>query len=59
MFPGKVAILSNSVGSSDDPSFLLATETENNLGIPVVRHGNKKPKCVGKVRRRQKYNCRA
>lgn len=49
MFPGKVAILSNSVGSSDDSSFLLAAETERSLGVPVVRHGRKKPECVDKV----------
>ena len=40
------------MGSSDDSSFLLAAETERYLGVPVVRHGSKKPECVDKVRER-------
>ena len=37
-FPGKIAILSNSVGSSDDQNYKAAAETEKNLKIPVIRH---------------------
>lgn len=41
---GRVAILSNSAGSSDDaPAFRAASCLEENLGIPVIRHGSKVP----------------
>ncbi len=50
IFPGCVAILSNSVGSCDDVDYKGAIETEENLGIPVIRHKHKKPNCFDEVR---------
>lgn len=49
-FPGNVAILSNSVGSSDDFGYKAAIETEKKIGIPVIRHKIKKPACMKEVR---------
>ncbi len=49
-FPGKIAILSNSVGSSDDKGYKAASETEKNLKIPVIRHRIKKPACLAEVK---------
>jgi phosphatidylglycerophosphatase GEP4 len=48
-FPGSVAILSNSVGSSDDLGYGEAIEVERATGIPVIRHAAKKPGCVSEV----------
>ena len=42
-FPDKVAILSNSAGTPDDKDFLEAEQIEAELGIPVIRHQEKKP----------------
>lgn len=39
----QIAILSNSVGSRDDPGGLEAKEVEKVLGMKVIRHVNKKP----------------
>jgi phosphatidylglycerophosphatase GEP4 len=39
----KVAILSNSAGTGDDPNFEDARQIEDSLGISVVRHAEKKP----------------
>mmetsp|Transcript_16761 Transcript_16761/g.25328 ORF Transcript_16761/g.25328 Transcript_16761/m.25328 type:complete len:226 (+) Transcript_16761:88-765(+) len=39
----RVAILSNSAGTKDDPEYLDAIEIENTLGIKVIRHDEKKP----------------
>jgi len=41
--PSKVAILSNSAGTADDLGFEDAIRIESSLGIPVVRHQEKKP----------------
>ena len=49
-FPGKIAILSNSVGSSDDQGYKAAAETEKKLKIPVIRHRIKKPACLAEVK---------
>lgn len=49
-FPGKIAILSNSVGSSDDKGYKAAAETEKSLRIPVIRHRVKKPACLAEVK---------
>lgn len=49
MFPGGVAILSNSAGSSDDEGWKMATKTENSIGLPVIRHMTKKPGCLNEV----------
>jgi phosphatidylglycerophosphatase GEP4 len=39
----RVAILSNSAGTNDDVDFRDAVELEEALGIPVIRHAEKKP----------------
>ena len=52
-----IAILSNSIGSSDDKItvnnitqlYSLADEVERKLLIPVIRHGKKKPDCMKEV----------
>ena len=49
-FPGNIAILSNSVGSCDDVGYKAAIETENSIGIPVIRHKIKKPACMNEVK---------
>ena len=49
-FPGNIAILSNSVGSSDDLGYKAAIETERRIGIPVIRHRIKKPACMAEVK---------
>ena len=38
-----VAILSNSAGTKDDPDFKHALDIEQNMGISVIRHNEKKP----------------
>jgi len=38
-----VAVLSNSAGTSDDPGYADAQQIEENLGIAVIRHTEKKP----------------
>jgi phosphatidylglycerophosphatase GEP4 len=48
-FPDAVAILSNSVGSSDDVDFKGAIDIEGKFGIPVIRHEYKKPSCADEV----------
>jgi phosphatidylglycerophosphatase GEP4 len=45
----KVAILSNSAGTLDDPDFADATEIEASLGIAVIRHSEKKPGGLNEV----------
>ena len=50
VFNGNIAILSNSVGSSDDLDFAHATSTEQSIGIAVIRHKIKKPGCIKEVR---------
>lgn len=49
IFPGGVAILSNSVGSSDDDGYSMAIHNEATMGIPVIRHRIKKPGCLKEV----------
>lgn len=44
--PEAVAILSNSVGSSDDAKYEGAQNTERLMQIPVIRHEKKKPACL-------------
>lgn len=39
----RVAILSNSAGTNDDEDFADAIALEESLGIPVIRHAEKKP----------------
>ncbi|CAG8496811.1 2653_t:CDS:2 [Dentiscutata erythropus] len=38
-----IIIISNSAGTADDPDFQQAKKTEDNLGVPVLRHKLKKP----------------
>lgn len=49
LFPQGVAILSNSVGSSDDEDYKMAAKTEQTTGIPVICHQVKKPGCLNEV----------
>ena len=42
-FPGNVAILSNSAGTPDDLEHSQARRIELALGVPVIRHEEKKP----------------
>ena len=49
MFGQNVAILSNSVGSSDDVGYKDAERTEKKLGLSVIRHKRKKPDCLKEV----------
>lgn len=49
-FPSTVAILSNSIGSSDDHGFSGAEEVERITSLPVIRHLYKKPQCIDEVR---------
>ena len=48
-FNGNIAILSNSVGSSDDRNYEHAYRVEKTLGIPVIKHALKKPACLQEV----------
>eukprot|EP01038_Epipyxis_sp_PR26KG_P009448 gene9448-12732_t len=48
-FPNSVAILSNSVGTKDDRDYYGAIVTEQNTGLPVIRHLKKKPDCLEEV----------
>ena len=41
---GRVAVLSNSAGTPDDPQFAAATRLERALGLPVLRRPHKKPR---------------
>lgn len=40
-FGDRLAVLSNSVGSSDDVGFVQAEQLERSLELRVVRHGTK------------------
>mmetsp|Transcript_29143 Transcript_29143/g.44834 ORF Transcript_29143/g.44834 Transcript_29143/m.44834 type:complete len:231 (+) Transcript_29143:87-779(+) len=44
-----VAIMSNSAGTLDDPDYEDAKRIEEALGIPVIRHDEKKPGGLGEV----------
>jgi phosphatidylglycerophosphatase GEP4 len=43
-FPGRVAVLSNSAGTPDDPGHAAADRLERALGVPVLRRAHKKPR---------------
>lgn len=47
---GKVAVLSNSAGTPDDPNFAAADRLERALGLPVLRRPEKKPRGFESVR---------
>ncbi|KAI9264994.1 mitochondrial PGP phosphatase-domain-containing protein [Phascolomyces articulosus] len=38
-----IAIVSNSAGTDDDSNYTEATKLEQSLGVPVLRHSEKKP----------------
>lgn len=57
IFPGKIAILSNSVGSCDDDKYEGAEQTENSIGLPVIRHQLKKPACLDEVEDLKDHFC--
>ena len=42
-FDGRVAVLSNSAGTPDDPGYKQAERLERSLGLPVLRRPQKKP----------------
>jgi phosphatidylglycerophosphatase GEP4 len=42
-FDGKVAVLSNSAGTPDDPGYAVADRLEQALSMPVLRRAKKKP----------------
>ena len=44
-----VAILSNSAGTNDDPAYKDASEIEEEMGISVIRHQEKKPGGLNEV----------
>eukprot|EP01041_Mallomonas_annulata_P012728 gene12728-26812_t len=48
-FPSGLAILSNSIGSSDDIDYKEAHAIQKALDIPVIRHMKKKPDCLFEV----------
>ena len=43
VFDGRVAVLSNSAGTPDDPGHAQADRLERSLGLPVLRRPEKKP----------------
>ncbi len=51
VFSGRVAVLSNSAGSSDDPQFKEAASAESGLGLPILHHRRKKPACINDIKR--------
>ncbi len=48
-FPKKLAILSNSAGTLDDPDYKKAKRIEEHLVIPVIRHNEKKPNGIESI----------
>lgn len=49
-FDGRVAVLSNSAGTPDDPGYAAADRLERSLGVPVLRRPEKKPRGFEAVR---------
>ncbi|CAM9698941.1 unnamed protein product [Laminaria digitata] len=49
VFEGRVCIMSNSAGTRDDPGYADAIRIEEAMGIPVLRHDEKKPGGVAEV----------
>ncbi len=49
-FDGRVAVLSNSAGTPDDPDHRAADRLERSLGIAVLRRRHKKPRGFESVR---------
>lgn len=48
-FAGKCVIMSNSAGTPDDPQFKAAIQIEEALGVPVLRHKDKKPEGIESI----------
>ncbi|KAJ2083008.1 hypothetical protein H4R24_001124 [Coemansia sp. RSA 988] len=50
LFPRRnILIVSNSVGTRDDPYGQGAERVEQGLGVPVLRHVEKKPRCGAEI----------
>eukprot|EP00903_Cladosiphon_okamuranus_P022084 g20307.t3 len=49
VFEGRVCIMSNSAGTRDDPDYADAIRIEKAMGIPVIRHDEKKPGGIAQV----------
>ena len=49
-FDDRVAVLSNSAGTPDDPGYAAANRLERALGLPVLRRPEKKPRGFEAVR---------
>ena len=49
-FDGRIAVLSNSAGTPDDPGYVMADRLERSLHIPVLRRPEKKPRGFESVR---------
>ncbi|PIA18035.1 HAD-superfamily phosphatase [Coemansia reversa NRRL 1564] len=47
--PCNILIVSNSVGTRDDPKGHGAERVERGLGVPVLRHVEKKPRCGAEI----------
>ena len=43
LYKDRVLIVSNHSGTNDDPDYIKAMTVEERLGVPVLRHGWKKP----------------
>ncbi|KAJ2630894.1 hypothetical protein H4R22_002357 [Coemansia sp. RSA 1290] len=50
VFPAQnVLIVSNSAGTPDDRQYAAACRVEQQLGVPVLRHHEKKPRCINEI----------
>ncbi|KAJ2852284.1 hypothetical protein IWW36_000427 [Coemansia brasiliensis] len=44
-----ILIVSNSAGTPDDSQYAAACKVEQELGVPVLRHHEKKPRCINEI----------
>ncbi|KAJ2160067.1 hypothetical protein GGF46_002525 [Coemansia sp. RSA 552] len=50
IFPRQnILVVSNSAGTPDDSNYMAAREVERELGVPVLRHTDKKPRCGAEI----------
>ncbi|KAI8057020.1 mitochondrial PGP phosphatase-domain-containing protein [Syncephalis plumigaleata] len=49
VFANHICIVSNSAGTPDDHDYKQAKRAEKHLGVPVLRHIEKKPACVNEL----------